>query len=373
MKRFGFILCLAITFLPVAPPAASAAEPARPKSLIEWGWDEPNTKFMRENIAQMEQSPFDGVVFHADISKGGPMFWEMWGTRKFNLDEFQHAIEDLRATKFQRFTELFLRINVTPGGTDWFDDQAWATVAHNGGIAAQIAKQGKCRGFMFDTEQYEKQLFDYAQQPHRNSKTFADYGKQVRLRGKQWITEVNRHYPEITILLTFGYYTAHREKGKDRSQSDYGLLADFLDGVLEGCSDQTKLVDGWEFSYAYYTRPQFEDAYRTIKTESLEWTAVKDKYARQVDAGFGLWMDYNWRKEGWDVNDFSKNHFTPAQFESSLRAALSVADQYVWLYTEQPLWWTRQRLPQAYIDAVVKARSAQPGSATTGTAAPAKK
>jgi len=34
-----------------------AQEPAR--KVIEWGWDEPDTKFIRENIGMMEQHPFD--------------------------------------------------------------------------------------------------------------------------------------------------------------------------------------------------------------------------------------------------------------------------------------------------------------------------
>ena len=100
-----------------------AQEPA--KKVIEWGWDEPDTKFIRENIETMEQQPFDGLVFHVNSSKGGNFTWEMWGSRKFDLDEFQHSIDNLKATNFQRFTDRFLRVNVTPGTTDWFDDEAW--------------------------------------------------------------------------------------------------------------------------------------------------------------------------------------------------------------------------------------------------------
>ena len=37
-----------------------AEEPAR--KVIEWGWDEPDTKFIRENIGAMEQHPFDLVL-----------------------------------------------------------------------------------------------------------------------------------------------------------------------------------------------------------------------------------------------------------------------------------------------------------------------
>ena len=67
-------------------------------------------------------------------------------------------------------------------------------------------------------------------------------------------------------------------------------------------------------------------------------------------------MDYDWRKNGWNLTDFSKNHFTPAQFESTVRSALTVSEGYVWIYTEQPRWWTGERLPQEYVEALTRAR-----------------
>jgi hypothetical protein len=176
-----------LTWLPLG--LASMATPDdklhQEKKLIEWGWDEPDTKFLLENIAQMEQFPFDGLVFHANSSKGSSLTWEMWGSRRFTLDEFKQPIEDLTATRFKRFTDRFLRVNVTPGKGDWFDDQAWATVLSNFGVAAQVAKQGRCKGFMFDVEQYEGKLFDYRQQKHKYSKSFAEYQQKVGHRGKE--------------------------------------------------------------------------------------------------------------------------------------------------------------------------------------------
>ena len=52
-----------------------------------------------------------------------------------------------------------------------------------------------------------------------------------------------------------------------------------------------------------------------------------------------------------------KRGFTPQAFEASIRAALSTADKYVWVYTETPKWWAganakTEHLPQAYEDAV---------------------
>ncbi len=77
-----------------------------------------------------------------------------------------------------------------------------------------------------------------------------------------------------------------------------------------------------------------------------------------MKAGFGLWMDCDWRRKGWNVTDFSKNHFSPTEFEGAVRSALQVSDGYVWIYTEQPRWWTRDKLPQAYVEALAKARKA---------------
>jgi hypothetical protein len=345
-----------------APPAACCCDDARgpnqpagsSKKLLEWGWDEPDTDFMRRNISQMEQRPFDGLVFHVNSSRGGNFVWEMWGGRRFESEEFQTAVEDLRATGFQRFTERFLRVNVTPGNVDWFDDNAWGDVLANFGVAARIVQQGGCRGFMFDVEQYQHKLFSYDRQ---SGHSFDDCRKIVRQRGREWIREVNSHCPEITILMTFGYALARPESVAGPEDAPCGLLADFLDGVLDECSEQTVLVDAWEQAYSYRTASQFEDASETIHHQALNWTTTPEKYRQHVRAAFGLWLDYDWRKRGWNTTDFSQNYFTPAAFREPLRAALTTSDEYVWIYTERPKWWTGEQLPAAYVEAVSASRN----------------
>jgi hypothetical protein len=359
-SRSSVMLLLGLLLLSVGTPAAAqpgpAKELAKVKKVIEWGWDEPDAKFMRANVEKMEQFPFDGLVFHATSGKGENLSWEVWGGRKFAPGDFQQAVEDLQATKFSRLTDRFLRVNVTPGKVDWFDDDAWASVASNFGVAAQVAKEGRCKGFMFDTEQYEGvTVFDYRQQ--KDKKTFAEYQAKVRQRGREWIKAVNRHYPDITVLLTFGYDTSlwQPTKPKDRSTAPYGLLADFLDGVLDACAKETVIVDAYEFAYPYKDRKQFEQAYDTITKKSLDWTAVPEKYKAHVRAGFGIWMDH--KRKGWDVADFSKNFFSPAEFESAVRSALEVSDGYVWIYSERPKWWTNEMLPKEYVEALATARN----------------
>jgi hypothetical protein len=210
---------------------------------------------------------------------------------------------------------------------------------------------------MFDVEQYEGQPFEYSKKKYRETKSFADYQAKVRQRGREWVAEVNRHFPDITILLTFGYSLAQPRAGTDRSAAHYGLLADFLDGVLEACSDGATVVDAFEQAYPYKEARQLEQGYKTIRESGLKWTAVPQRYGKHVRAGFGIWMDYDWRKKGWDVSDPSKNYFTPVSFESAVRAGLRVSDGYVWVYTEEPRWWTREKLPPAYVDALKRARA----------------
>ena len=76
--------------------------------------------------------------------------------------------------------------------------------------------------------------------------------------------------------------------------------------------------------------------------------------------GFGIWLDEDWRKFGWDTNDLSKNFYSPVAFEASVRTALETADEYVWIYTETPRWWSAEgtpvKLPAAYDAAVRRVR-----------------
>src|SRR5712672_593877 len=88
--------------------------------------------------------------------------------------------------------------------------------------------------------------------------------------------------------------------------------------------------------------------------------ADRAAYDRVVSSGFGLWLDYNWPKLGWDVADPSKNYFTPEAFEVSVRAALERSDGYVGIYTETPRWWSESgkpiKLPEAYDAALRRAK-----------------
>src|ERR671931_270768 len=75
-----------------------------------------------------------------------------WGENRIEEADMKRAIDELRATKFQRFTDNFFRFNTTPAKLDWFDD--YSTIIHNCRIAAWTAKQGGVKGLLFDIDKY---------------------------------------------------------------------------------------------------------------------------------------------------------------------------------------------------------------------------
>jgi hypothetical protein len=361
-------LCILLVLLFGGPEAGAqpASRPAHAKKLIEFGWDEPDTAFMKAHVVEMEKTPFDGCVFHVRYAKPdgkrGDFLWECWGKRAFTETELGPAMEELKATTFQRFTENFLRFNTAPGDVDWFDD--FGAIVNNARLSAKIAHDGRSRGVLFDIEQYNHPLFNYRKQRDAASKSWDDYAKQVRQRGREVMAAFQQGYPGgVTVFLTFGYSLPLAQCGGDKAKladCDYGLLAPLLDGMLDAAEEGSRIVDGHELSYGYKDVARFGPAYAKMKTGALKIMAADPaKYAKHFSFGFGIWLDNDWRKLGWDVADPGKNFYTPQAFERTVKTALETADDYVWIYTETPRWWTAeggpQKLPGAYDAALRRA------------------
>src|SRR6266496_4066530 len=70
-----------------------------------------------------------------------------------------------------------------------------------------------------------------------------------------------------------------------RLQSErWGLMPDFLVGMLAGASERARFVDGNEVSYYYTGREPFFRAYHTIHERALNLVPpdLREKYRRQV-------------------------------------------------------------------------------------------
>jgi len=336
------------------------------KKLIECGWDEPDTAFLRRHIEQMEQTPFDGVVFRAAATtpegKPADFLWEAWGRRAFTEADLAPALADLRAMRFRRFTHNFLRVNTTPGDVDWFDD--FSAILANARLAATVACAGGAAGILFDVEQYRAPLFDYRRQRDAVAKPWSVYALQVRRRGREVMEAFQGGFPDLTVFLTFGYgvpWLEMRQGATSLAACEYGLLAPFLDGMVDAAKGRTRLVDGYEPAYFHNKdTARFAAAYRMLTADLLPIVADPQRYRRLLSVGFGLFMDYGPEGRRWNGADGSANYYTPGEFETSVRAALAAADEYVWIYTETPRWWstagTPVDLPEGYADALRRAR-----------------
>jgi hypothetical protein len=318
---------------------------------------------MREHTAQLQASPFDGCVFHVDYrtasGDSGNFAWKVWGRRRFASADLDAARAHLRATRFGRFRENFLRVNVTPGDLDWFEDHS--AVLANLELAARLAKEAGCPGVLFDVEPYEGKLWDYRAQTRGHARSWNEMSSQVRRRGAEVMRAFQRGDPGLTVFMTIAYSMPLQQTGVERTAlalTNYGLLVPFLDGMVSAASDRTTMVDGHELSYAYQDTALFAAKADSMRHGVRRLAAEPERYGKRLSVGFGIWLDNDSDRLGWNVADPSRNFRTPASFGSVVQAALDHADRYVWIYGHKPRWWNAsggtRELPAAY-DSVLRA------------------
>ncbi len=352
MHEFPRMKCaIALFFCTCLCSAGGASLPH--KKLIDYGMECPDTAFVRQHCQEMEKIPLDGIVIKVMNAKPvdpDTMGWTAFTKLRFKPGDYQHAIDDLKATKFKRFTDNFIQV-VSSEGVDWFDPE-WPNVAHNVACLAKVAKEGGCKGIMFDPEMYGKF------RPYTYSKsyghTFQEYYDKARERGRELIKAVNAEFPDLAILALFGPSLPYRETGGLSSRlegAQNGLLMAFYDGICQSATPETILVDGYEFSYGYRKREQFVKARQTILVDSTKISSQPEAFKKHVRAGFGVWADWDSGHLGWHPEDFSRNYWTPAGLRASLNYALENSDGYVWVYTERLLFWSGNP-PREYLDAM---------------------
>jgi hypothetical protein len=363
--------------LSLLPSILSQAQPPIRKKLIYYGWGIRDTMFVREHWAEMEQMPFDGVGIAVAIDRkawqqgktdtGNMLAWNLFGPKPLKLDELRPAIADLKAAKWQRFTDNFLPACICSSGQDfgfhWFDDARWKTILNNWRLLVTIAKEGGCKGIILDPEHYLAYFFHYPSMRERLDKSFAEYQAKVRERGRELMKVTRAIFPDITILMFWAhsYLPIHpTERQKPLEQNAYGLLPAFVDGMMEAADERAQFVDLCEFAYGYKRREQFLEAYHSIVHKAMRFSLLPELYRRRIRVGFGLWLDNGnagaMQGKRWDVRDFSRNYFSPDEFRQSLQWALEISDGYVWIYSHQPRFFPPSDLPDAYLQAIKEAR-----------------
>lgn len=352
-------------FLLLLTVAVASAQPA--KKLIYFGWGYPSPQYLAENSALAVSLGFDGVCLDLNFKRDGKDYrlgWVGFGGPKVTVADFAADIKILKSLRLKNLRYNFLRMNATPGDFDYFD-RDFDSVIENFRVAAQVAKEAGCVGILFDPEHYGKTPFHYQSRKYCDTKSYEEYQAKVRQRGAQMMRAINKSLPNAVILTTWANsIPAIQSKGGDLLRSQYNLLPAWYDGMVSAATNGTKIIDGYESSYGFKQRPQFLEGYHTMLNKSRALSAVPDEYHAHVSAGFGLWGD-----EGshFDPQDFTKNHFTPDEFEQALRTAFEISDEYVWLYNHRIGWW-KGEAPAEYLAALKAAKAPPARPLSTGLA-----
>lgn len=320
-------------------------------------------------LSEYEKRPFDGVVF---TLQGGqrPFQRRPWDESRF-IDDYQA----LAGIKSKVFTDNFVIVH-TSATVDWFDDAQWESALANTRILARAAVLGRCAGLFVDLEGYGANAWSYYDAVGREEMSFDQFHAQVKRRGEQWIRAVEAELPSPRLLFTFLMPTTRltydlewpiEKIREDMPRMRYGLLPSFINGILQGASPGTILIDGDEPAYYYRGRKDYETFARYVR-EVLPRAFIDEplraKYAAHVQVGLSLYPNYYF---GTHPRTLSR-HMTAEErsrwYEHNLYWALATSDEYVWDWLEGPMslwaagadWAGSNNLPPLYLEAVNSAR-----------------
>ncbi|MHC4640510.1 MAG: hypothetical protein ACYS32_02620 [Planctomycetota bacterium] len=342
MSKKVFLLSLSSLIILLLPVNTFSQQRLK-KKIVEYGWDVPYPDFVRDNIREMEKRPFEGIIFR---TRG---FDHIFDTRLWKKEKLQPQLDTLAQIKWKKFTDNFLTLYAaSKWKMDWFNDEHWKIIVENMKVFSLAVRSGNCVGVCFDPEPYDTDPWVYPG-PYKN-KTFDQVCDQVRRRGRQFITALQEHMPEIRILSLFqlglfGHVVnepdtrIRREKLRKQWMP---LLPSFCIGMVEGAAPDTILIDGNELAYYYENPHKFYEAYHLIRqrAQTLVPEELRKKYNSHVQAGMALYIDQTLGKR--TVKTISQS-MTPEQqlkfFEHNVFYALTTTDEYVWCYSERMNWW----------------------------------
>jgi hypothetical protein len=368
------------------PLLTTRAPPARRPALLAWGGLAPRTVGDLDAVAAVWAGgpAFDGLVLSPGVDSP-------WQATRLDVTPALALEARLRQPPFDTLTGNLLSTRLAPGDVDDDDDAGFAQVVANFAALADAARRVGARGVMLDTQTYERQRFSFP--AVAKGRPFERVQSSMRRRGAEVMSAMLAAHPQGVVVVTLGYAEVFRAvclEGVTLAAERYGLLPAFLDGMRDalGPERHRQLIDG--FLPAYATRdaegfatlraaiafdeaalgsgPDSAVSYRyplqAGSPEAFPWLvrqplrcddAVKAQVARTMPVGFGVMIDF--KSEPFVGPPFAQNFHSPAGFAAVVKAALSQADDVVWLFSAQVDWWSRPgatALPAEYREALAQ-------------------
>ena len=336
----------------VAPQKArtSLRVPLAEKKIIHFGWVAPFApkEFLECDLADLDSTcPFDGIGLYAylDLKRDGKVIqyrlpWQVGAPQMLTEEDFQELIPAYLRLQQTRLKHNFIRCNSALFNADWFDEEGWKRTLNNYSMLAWLAKQTKCEGMCFDIEAYE-----FTGQPFRFrpelGHSFEETAAQVRKRGKEWIQELNRQYPNLT-LFTFHWTSQcvtplYAEQPELLNFSPTGLQIAFINGIYDGAPETMKIIDGNETPG--YRAENATDYDRILANATLygdAWIddANKEKFHKITSTGVSLYLDR------YANRDFPTDNHVQL-LATNIGNCIRYTDEYVWVWCEKGNFWPK--------------------------------
>jgi len=367
--KYGLLAAAILTFMLWGKNSAIAQEASgaslSPKVKLIWWSPEKSPEEITTQDLVNAGKVFDGFVVQRmhgtqdNIQKNEQFAWNAFSDRHYTLDgsgdDVSKSLAALVGLPSSPMQERFLRINTAPyhvAAFSWLDDNFWNNVVANLKIASRMVHDAKLSGIFLDTEQYDNVFYNYnalKNDPRYAGISYNDLAAIVEKRGRQVVQALNTYQPNIKILITHSEITVSQHIPRVSVSKVGVLLLPFLDGILDGSTANTKFIDGAEYAYWHDNNPNFFFNWRKatldIKGYNGRFQKYPDRYQRQYEIGFGLFLDRDRDVAlhngvyGWCGDSKAQMFYSPAHLAYTVQQAVQASDEYVWVYTQKPNAW----------------------------------
>ena len=181
---------------------------------------------------------------------------------------------------------------------------------------------------------------------------------KVRQRGREFATAINAEFPDPVLMffhaVSYAAWQTADPRWDNYAEAPYGLIAAFVDGMLEASTDETTIVDCVSQAKWWSTRAQFERVRRLTKDVGTTLSKVPDLYRKKVKVGFTFRLGIHpneeqlgkqrnaplpWESWLYDPDSPEKNYFSPEKLEEALKLALEIGDGYILFWNYRATWW----------------------------------
>ena len=349
------LLCVCAMFL-FTRDAFSRRVPLAQKKIIHFGFVSPSTpdQLTDDALKNVDATcPFDGIGINPVINitlDGKPFTYHplhhVGAPYLLQKEDFKELIPAFKRLQNTRLKHNFFIMNSSSFNGDWFDDDAWQRTLNNFAMIAWAAKEAEFDGICLDIEPYALTKLPFMFRPQLGH-SFQETAEQVRKRGKEWIVEINRQFPNIT-LFTF-MWTAQcnsalkEEHPESLENSKTGLMIAFFNGVYDGAPETMTIVDGNE-GPGYHAASEEDYAAITGRYDRFASSWIdksnKEKFWRITSMGISFYLDsYVKRDKPGTYNLFAKTDNPTQLLATNVSNALDYTDEYVWFWCEKGNFW----------------------------------